>query len=168
MVVIAIFMHVLIINYLQCYGYDIKVLGCNQKRMSTNEGMGKKLKNTLIQVINKSSNCLPTGFVTKINNTARSQTITIQLDCLTEDCGWGDNLTTTIGISAVAYVLGERNCGCLEATMLHEMLHASGSLGNTSEDERKAEGCELNCYEDCAVVKKGVTKEDCCEDKGKK
>ena len=85
--------------------------------------------------------------------------------CKIEDCATGDMFTHEISLSK--YALDESSCGCLEATLLHEFFHTTGTLPVLSPEdegnERKASACELKCFPDCALVDKDISPEECCD-----
>lgn len=96
----------------------------------------------IIQEIN-SNNCLPNYWKDLINQMSKNNEISIQLTCDPNfKCGETTALSDEITIPKY-YSNWQSSCGCEEATLLHEMLHAW--IPDTPDGDKKIRGCEVKC-----------------------
>ena len=126
------------------------------------------LKILVRKVYAEENNCLPNNIRDSLQTSMIDLSkFSILYGCKIEDCATGDMFTHEISLSK--YALDESSCGCLEATLLHEFFHTTGTLPVLSPEdegnERKASACELKCFPDCALVDKDISPEECCDDK---
>jgi hypothetical protein len=128
------------INILNCKPYSTKVI-----------------KAAIPIIINKinTSNCMSPGISTKLSDKILSKGLTIMCygDACGDDCGRAIKNKNTPRLCFNAFT---QKCGCLQATLFHEILHAS--LGY---DEDKATGCEWSCFKECTQIPEEYEKYKC-------
>ncbi len=147
---------------------NVNIYDCNNKRIFSKDNVvAWDILRALNEAMEKVKNCLPKKYSKLILNYLKSKKIIIFLDCTrnTPKCGetlqsFRKGLYITLFYDSI-YIRGA--CGCVEATILHELLHWGAEVSERREDERKAYGCEEKCFPDCAKDREGAKPDDCCD-----
>lgn len=150
-------------------GKNFFIYDCNNKQINSKDNaLAWDIFLGIIEALEKSKNCLPKKYYDDIINSLKKRKLIFFLNCnKSKNCGktmqsFSKGLYIELFFESI-YIEGA--CGCVEAIILHELLHWGAGLSDSNKDERIAYGCEEKCFTDCAKDRKGIGPEDCCENK---
>jgi hypothetical protein len=158
---------------------EIQIFDCNDKKLTPDDSTLAKeweeYAQTVLNLINKykdpNKNCLPLEWLKKINS---NKTLRIDFVCDPKwpNCGVG---LGRIGNEPAKLLIpedyesrdphGKKECGCEEALIIHEMIHAYvGISGRKEPDHSRMQVCTIECTKDldnCKKFKPLPPEEDC-------
>jgi len=149
-------------------GKNFFIYDCKLREINSNDNvLAWDIFRGANEALEKSKNCLPKKYYNDIINYLQKQKLVFFINCSkSKNCGkttqsFSKGLFIELFYESI-YIEGA--CGCVEATILHELLHWGAGLSGSNENEKKAYGCEEKCFPECAKDRKGVEPEDCCND----
>jgi hypothetical protein len=151
-----IFLLVLFFLYFHLFSYQVRILKCQQMgpldpgetiRLKDSPS-AKKLHDEARKAIDFGKNCLPPKMRKDVTDFLNTRVYDIQLVCDTFfNCGeaWDPQWIKDIKFSAAAIAMEYNNgdCGCIESTLFHELIHLATLVGN--EGHKEIYGCEQKC-----------------------
>jgi len=149
-------------------GKNVSIYDCNNQVIRSDKNtFAWDILSALKEALEKSKECLPEKYSNSIYEYQKIKKIIIFLDCTSPTKNCGQTLQSfRKGVCITLYkesIYMEGACGCIEATILHELLHWGAGMTESNEDEKIAYGCEEKCFPDCAKDRRGIEPEDCCE-----
>jgi len=108
-----------------------------------------EIEQGITRVSAEASKCLPNSLKSEVQT--KLDNLVVTCDDRQDCCGHAPQSGNRITISPSAFTV---SCGCLESTILHEVIHTTGR------DEDTSSGCEVKCFA-CAVKHKGADPCNC-------
>lgn len=147
----------------------IVIVDCDGKILIPEQSAVAKIhKSKAEKVIEKinSNNCLSKLWKDLINSSNNNNQIPISINLNCDPnyklCGEASVQDHSITIPKY-YNNWQSSCGCEEATILHELLHACAQVPNTDDDDKKIRGCEVKCTSEITRCKKYPPSGQACD-----